>query len=286
LPTGSADQGITADLYPEVANSLDFRMTIAEEPLEFRSIRKRLSTVEYFRDHQPKSAIGTLKAYTIGLPERIQNLVSNPESNTGPLRPTTIGTLPAYDGDYLKLVNELQGRLTISFDKKTSVITITARMPDKYASADIVRVTSERLMERIIDLEVRKAGEHFAFIAKQHGQAQERFERAQRALAVYADRNRVLTAAVSQIERDRLQSEHDLALEVYQQFSRELEQARIKMNQDTPIFSVLERVTVPSERSSPKRKQTVLLALFLGVIGGLVWIGLRQLLDSSMRPSS
>jgi uncharacterized protein involved in exopolysaccharide biosynthesis len=75
----------------------------------------------------------------------------------------------------------------------------------------------------------------------------------------------MLVSAVAQIQRERLQREKDVAYQVVQQLTTELEQARIKEHQDTPVFTVLEHVTVPNEHSSPRRSVILLLAGVLGV---------------------
>lgn len=280
LPAGAADQTITADLYPEVAKSQDFRIIVAETPLFFSSLGRRASTVEYFRDLRVTPLTELLADYTIGLPGEVSSLLrsSTPAVRTSEAASDSTPVIASYDRRYLKLVETLDKRLSIFIDKKTSVITITGRMPDPYAAADLVRVTSERLMDRIIDYESRKAGEQFRFVNEQYQQAKVRYERAQRELATFADRNRTLMSATSQIDRDRLQRDYDLAFEVYQQFSRELEQARIKMNQDTPVFTVLEQVTVPTDRTSPRRAQIMLVALFLGALVGVGRVGMRRVL--------
>ena len=41
---------------------------------------------------------------------------------------------------------------------------------------------------------------------------------------------------------------------------------KIKLNKDTPIFSVLDEVSVPNQSSKPDRKQIVLICIFLGII--------------------
>jgi capsule polysaccharide export protein KpsE/RkpR len=183
-----------------------------------------------------------------------------------------------YDQSYLSLVGNLGSRLSVSIDKKTAILLISATMPDRYAAADLVRVSADRLMQRIIEYESQKAGQNFRFVNEQYLQAKDRYERAQRDLASFTDRNRVLMSATSQIDRDRFQREYDIAFEVYQQISRELEQARIKMNQDTPVFTVLDQVTVPNIKSRPNRPQIVLFALFLGFLTGVISLGLRHLL--------
>lgn len=283
LPTGSADQTITADLYPEVAKSQDFRIELAETPLFFSSLGREASTVEYFRDLRDTPLMELLATYTIGLPGQVSSLLrrSGPTVVSGAAVSDSAPRLASYDRKFLKMVKQLDKRLSIFVDKRTSIITITGQLPDPYAAADLVRVTSDQLMKRIIDYESRKAGEQFRFVGEQYELAKSRFETAQRDHAAFADRNRVLMSATSQIERDRLQREYDLAFEVYQEFSRELEQARIKMNQDTPVFAVLEQVTVPTDRTSPRRTQIMLVALFIGALVGIGRLALRQLLRTT-----
>lgn len=280
LPAGAGDQTITADLYPEVAKSQDFRLAIADTPLQFSSIDRRATTVEYFRDLRQKPLAELLFTYTVGLPrELLAMLQREPPSSVPVMDSVASGArIKVYGQKYMRLVRELDARLSVAIDKRTSIITITGRMPDAVAAADLVRASSELLMRRITEYETGKAGEQFRFVEEQFTRAKSRYDRAQRDRAMFDDRNRAVTMATGQIERDRLQREYDLAFEVYQQLSRELEQARIKMNQDTPAFTILEQVSVPTERTSPKRAQMVLIALFLGGFAGAVRVGLRFLL--------
>jgi len=149
-------------------------------------------------------------------------------------------------------------------------------MPDRFAAADLVQTASQRLMQRIINYENRKAAEQLAFVAEQHKLSKQRYETAQRALAEYQDRNRSLVGAVAQVQKERLQGEYDIAFQVFQKFSLELEQARIKKNQDTPVFTVLERVAVPNVRTKPQRATIVVIAMMLGVLWGIAEVFVRR----------
>ncbi len=283
LPNGANDQTITADLYPEVAKSLDFLIPVAETPLRFSTLDRQVSTIEYLRDIRRPSVIEVIASYSIGLPRRLLSIANPAQDNEveqpkGPLETVAERlVVRQYDQSYLYLLETLSTRLSVSSNKKTAIITISARMPDRYAAADLVRVSADRLMKRIIEYESRRAGESFRFVNEQYMQANVRYERAQRDLATFSDRNRTLMSATAQIERDRLQRDYDIAFEVYQEVSRELEQARIKMNQDTPVFTVLDQVTVPNTRTSPNRKSIMVFSLFLGLLVGVAQTGIKQL---------
>lgn len=283
LSASSADQTITADLYPEVMKSQEFRIALAETPLQFAGLGRQATTIEFFRDLRKRPLTEVITSYSIGLPggllKRFRRSNSAPANSLA--RSDSSSNVILYDPDYLALVNTLKDRVTVSIDKKTSLITISATMPDPYAAADLVDVTAKHLMNRIIHYETRKAGEQFRFVNEQYEQAQSKYVRAQRELAVFRDRNRTLMSATAELERDRLQREHDLAYEVYQQFSRELEQSRIKMNQDTPVFAALDRVSVPSRRSAPRRALVIIASVLVALTIGIGHLALRQLVPAS-----
>ncbi|MHB1097287.1 MAG: hypothetical protein ACYC3F_14070 [Gemmatimonadaceae bacterium] len=273
LPAGASDPTITADLYPDVANTVDFRISVAETPLRFTTLAQPISTVRYFQDVSEGSVLDVVNNFTIGLPGKILQVIRPAPKPL--VVPDSSGRSPLayYSREYLKVVDGLRQRLTVNIDRKTAIITIVGTMPDAYAAADLVKVASERLMERIIDYESRKAGEQRRFVEEEQRRARDRFEQAQRQLATFTDRNRGTLSATAQIEAQRLQSEYNLAFELYRQFSTEREQSRIKQNQDTPVFTVLEQVVVPNSRSRPRRSMDLLVALLSGFCVGLgiIW---------------
>ena len=61
LPAGVADQTITADLYPVIARTLDFLVSVAEAPLRFATTSEPTSMIQYFRDH--RSLLDAAAAY-------------------------------------------------------------------------------------------------------------------------------------------------------------------------------------------------------------------------------
>lgn len=269
LPAGGADQTITADLYPVIAKTLDFRISVAETPIRFAPTGPPVTMVKYFQDHRP--VLDAMVGYLTNLKSSVGS-ASTARGSTASINGANGVPLRVFDRDYLKIVQDLDKRLLVNIDKKTSVISITGIMPSPYAAADLVQTASERLMQRIIDYEAKKAGEQLRFIEEQYNQARARYQLAQQNLAIFADRNRSLVSPLAQIERDRLQSEFNVAFEVYQQLSGELQLARIKKNQDTPVFTVLEQVTVPDKKSSPRRSRILLIAIFVGLAAGVARI--------------
>jgi uncharacterized protein involved in exopolysaccharide biosynthesis len=68
---------------------------------------------------------------------------------------------------------------------------------------------------------------------------------------------------------ERLQGEYSIALNVYNELAKQLEQAKIQVKEETPVFSVLEPAMIPREKSKPKKPMIVAIWLFLGGILGV-----------------
>jgi len=50
------------------------------------------------------------------------------------------------------------------------------------------------------------------------------------------DRNKNFTSGLSSVETDRLQAKYTLTFGVYQELAKQLEQAKIQVKKETPVF--------------------------------------------------
>jgi len=166
----------------------------------------------------------------------------------------------------MRLIIELRGRVGVTYDKKNSLVTISTELPDAVAAANLAQLVSERLMSSIVEIETRKADEQLRFASAQYEIALARYESAQRAVAVFADRNRMLSSATAAVERQRLERDAELAYELFSELSRQFEQLKVKKSQDTPAFSVLQEPVVAPRKQSPRRSRFALAGALLGAI--------------------
>ena len=67
-------------------------------------------------------------------------------------------------------------------------------------------------------------------------------------------------------ELQKLESEYQLQQNILINLASEYNNNKIKLNKDTPIFSVIDEVSIPNERSEPKRSLMVIVYVFLGLI--------------------
>ena len=284
IPSRGAEETVQPEMYPDIAKSLDFRMAMSETPLYFRSLGDYVTPVTYFNEHAEPSFADGVKKYTIGLPKLVLGKVigwfKSEEEVTGTGEDPT-PYLAKYPKEYLTLVSSIGERLTVEPEmlKGFQVITslkISATMPDPEAAAGLTKIASDQLMESVIQFEIRKIKGELEYLETHHEEMEKRYHRAQAALAKFRDRTRNTTSAATQSEMERLQNEFNMAFDLYRSVRSELEQARIKLNRDTPVFTVLENVVVPNEPSAPRKVRILFLSVFLGVFFGVGIIGFRM----------
>ena len=73
-------------------------------------------------------------------------------------------------------------------------------------------------------------------------------------------------------EQERLQNDMSLAYQVYSQVANQLQVARAKVQEEKPVFAVVEPAVVPLKASGLGLKVYVLLFVFLFVFGTISWI--------------
>jgi uncharacterized protein involved in exopolysaccharide biosynthesis len=73
-----------------------------------------------------------------------------------------------------------------------------------------------------------------------------------------------------------LESELEIVNVVYQELNKQLEQSKLQVSRDTPVFSIIKSVTIPNTRSAPKRSLMVVIYTFIGFIIGCGYILIKN----------
>ena len=155
---------------------------------------------------------------------------------------------------------------------------LSSRFHEARLSAEVAQKAQELLQQYITEFKIEKAKAQLEFIQERYAEKKEEFEKAQDNLAAFRDRNKNVTSALARTEEERLQSDYQLAFEVYSQLAQQQEQAQIKVKEDTPVFSILKPVVVPIEKSAPNRPMILIIWIFLGAIVSIGWIFGKQFL--------
>ena len=275
--TQQLSEGIPPDLYPDITQSnvflrelLDYRITLEES-------NETVTLLEYFSEHQKASALSTISRYTIQLPFTVLGWIRNSgeEEFTAVDRELAgsekMQRLVRMSREEWRTLRNLRERISVSIGRDTGVVTVTVKMQNSDIAADVADEVVVRLSSYITDYRTEKARRDVDFIEQRYEEARERFEEAQRELARFNDENRGQLTALARTEEQRLQSQYNLTFNLYNTMAERLEEARIKLQEETPVVNVLEPAAVPDRRSEPKRG---LLLVIFTLLGGIMGVGL------------
>ena len=81
----------------------------------------------------------------------------------------------------------------------------------------------------------------------------------------------------------RIESEVNISASIVQQLAYQVEQAKLQVNKDTPVFTTIQPVTIPFERSAPKRSQIVVIFGFLGIIVSVGYLLVKEPLNEILK---
>ncbi len=261
----SSNEGIPPGLYPNVVNSTPFLLYISSQSVAVEETDSNMQVFDYFNTYHRSGFGGFLRSWTIELPDKIMGLLR--EKKEADTSFTEVENMPIQlTKKQLTVINILNDRITVKLDEEIGIVELHVMMPEPKMAAQVATLTLNYLMEYSIAFKTDKERANQEFIQGRYEDAKERFYEAQEKLALFNDRNQNLTLARAQAEKERLEAEYNLTFNLYNGLSQQLEETRIKVQEKTPAFKVLEPVQIPLKKSSPRK----LLIILLFGLGGLV----------------
>lgn len=268
LSQGSPTGDISPLLYPNLSSNIPFKLQLLTESITSSS-NAQIDVKSYLLSQtEGINFIGTIKKYTIGLPGM---LFSKSKELT-----SSQSTLITLTEEQQELLESLSEKYSVSVNEKEGYVSVSAIDKDPVVSAELVRVVTSNLQNEIIKKRLEKVQNNLDFTQKQYDQKKLEFERIQDKLARFKDRNQNISNALFLNELERIEAEYSIALTVVSELANQVESAKLQVNKDTPIFSVIDPVTIPTEREMPKRKLIVLIWLFLGVVISSAFVLIKE----------
>ena len=170
-----------------------------------------------------------------------------------------------------KKIATLKKMITASVDKKTSMTSVTATFQAPKVAAVVADSVVKKLQEYIIDYRTFKAKEDCIYLEKLFKERQQEYYAAQKKYADYLDSHDNLILQSVRAEQERLQNDMSLAYQVYSQVASQLQIARAKVQEEKPVFAIVEPAVVPLYPSGTSRKVCVLAFIFLSVCIVISW---------------
>ena len=246
-------------LYPQVVNGVPFRLDLLSSKIDINN--KPILVKDYFLNNDVSiNLFETIKRYTIGLPSLI---ISSFNDHEEILDESIIYSITEDDR---RLFEKIDNNLSLSINDKEGFITISFTDSNKKVAAQITQIAQNLLQEKIIEFKNMSSKEMLDFALKQYTEKKDSFEKLQDERALFVDKNINISSSLFQNKLSRLDSEVNILESIVQQLASQVEQAKLQVNKDTPVFTTIQPVTIPYERSAPKRSLIVIVFAFLGLI--------------------
>jgi uncharacterized protein involved in exopolysaccharide biosynthesis len=180
-----------------------------------------------------------------------------------------------------EVLENLQKRVQIKLDDMSLKVSITVEMQDPLIAAQVTDAVLRNLTNYIVNYRTKKFKDNYDFINDRCQEAKATYKETQLKLANFRDLNRNVILSSTKSEEERLQAEYNLAFNIYNGLAQQTEQAKIKIQEKTPIFSIMKPIQIPVEKSKPKKIIIIILSFFLGIIAGISFIAGKRILSST-----
>ena len=212
--------------------------------------------------------------YVIGLPSKvvdgIKSLFTEKKDESKALNRNNQGTIELSKKEFLK-IEVLKRVITATVDKKTSMTSVTVTLQNPKIAAVVADSVVRKLQEYITDYRTSKAKEDCLYLEKLFKERQQEYYVAQKEYANYIDSHDNIILLSVRAEQERLQNDMSLAYQVYSQVANQLQLARAKVQEEKPVFAVVEPAVVPLNPSGINKKIYILVFVFLSVCFVMFW---------------
>lgn len=284
------ENDIQVTMYPHIVESLNFQIELMQHEVYFSTLDSTLTVFDYFNEYHRPSLVDRVVDfvwnYTIALPvtlwDGIRSLFSDTSPDQSEIDFSQFDEFDApkqLDSRIRKVSNTVGELITISREPQTGFISIGVSLTDPQASTEMVILVRNLLQEYVTDYRTEKAMNNLEFIQEQYEEAKQAFQMSQDSLAAFQDRNVNLNLQSVAVVEQRLQSEYDLAFNLYNTLARRLQEAKIQVQEETPVFRVHEPAVVPGSPSEPNAIRIFGGAIFVGLFFGVAIIYLRRWLS-------
>ena len=241
---GYSGSEIPPTIYPQIGESVEFKRSLLKSTVDKE---KQIKLESFLADYNQ-----------IKTPESIENNKL---------------FISEYEDKLFGLTKDI---ISISVNQKDAFVTISANMPKSEYAANVCINAREILQKTVINNRIKSAEQKLDYSEKQLKSKRIEFEEIQNKLAYFNDSNLNLVTSSIINERKKLEAEFEIINAVMIELSKQVEQRKLQVSEDTPVFSIIKEASMPVRRSSPKRTQIVLIFGFIGLIASSLYVLIKK----------
>ncbi len=262
-------------IYPQIVNSVPFRMELMNAPLHYDKAPFPVSMYTYAKEYHKPSAMDYVLKYTVGLPGTLIGLFRKDKEEPVIMDAASVGdSIPKpirVSIEQEKILQRIGHNVTLSVDKKEGYLTLTVTGSEPLQTAELAMTAQQLLQEEVTRFRTEKAQDNLSYVEARYKEIKAETESLQTQLAAVRDRSQDMTSSQSRLQQERLQTKYNVSSAIYSEMAKQLEQAKMQVKRDTPSLTIIQPVTVPSNPAN-SRARTLIVWTFLGILLGCGYV--------------
>lgn len=242
----SSSDVFSPELYPNIINSTSFIRGLFE--IEVKDSTQGIDTLLYsYLDANQKTSWWSV---ILKAPSMLTSLFNSKKQDK-----VDFVTNPYYiSNDEMKVIEILKNSYSITTDKKSGITTFEITSQSPVIAAFLADTITSYLQSYIIQERTKKAQADLENSYRLYKQYKENYDLSQQRLAIFVDRNKNIISEAYRFNQKKLENEASLAYAVYNQMAQQVQMNEIKIQDDTPVFTIIQPAIEPLYPSQPKKK--------------------------------
>lgn len=271
----NAPDMFSPELYPYITNSTSFIQKLLSIRVKDKTQNIDTTLYSYLKDGQKKA----WWSYVLTSPNLLLSFFKNEQDGEDDevVSPYFISE------EEMEIIEGLKKSHAINTDKKTGITTFEVKSQSPIVSAFLTDTITAYLQSYIIQERTKKAQADLENSRKLYELYKEEYNRLQKKLASFIDKNKNIISESYRFNQRKLELEANLAYDVYNQMAKQVQMNEIKVQDETPVFTIIQPAIEPIYPSSPNKKMILAITLLLFFSGGCGWILKKDLWNLFMQ---
>ena len=264
---GDMTDAIFPEIYPDLIKSVNFKVSLFDIKVKDSNNMINTSYYEYLKSYQKYAWWTYIRSFFINLFDK--------ESKHGP-NTSRVNSfmLTKTQTDIVELIEQ---KIGCSVDKKTQVITITVEDQDPLVCAVVTDSVRAHLQQFITAYRTNKARTDLEYMKRLYTEAKVNYEKSRQRYAAYCDANMDVNLQAYISKKNDLENDMQLQFNTYSNIVNQLHNAKAKVQERTPAFTMIQTPTVPLKPAGPKRMLFVLAVVFVTFIITTLYVARKEI---------
>lgn len=266
LGASSTSDAFSPDLYPVIISSNPFVTDLFPIPVEYKWKKEAVSSDYY--SYMLNIYREPWWVFLKRLPSKLKSLFRK----TTPVTGYENLDLSRLTSEQSRVASRIRNSLSLKVDKNTNVVSLTVKAQDPGVAVQVATEVVERLKAYLVDYRTEKARRNLDYYQKLYDDYKQKYYSSQQRYASYVDSHQGVVLQRVRTEQERLQNEMNLHFQLYNSCAQQLQAAEAKVQEETPVFTMINPPVRPLGPSAPSRGMIIFALALLGAVAACFWI--------------